>query len=106
MICLLGNKSDLGEARKVPIEEAESYASTVGAAHFETSAVSSTGKQRISHRYTPALVYFSSSNPLQIEYSDIYKFTGSIIISTVKVLQNDLVSEINLKGIVFYSKYS
>lgn len=39
-ICLViaGNKIDLEKQRNVPIEEAEEYAKTVGAKHFQTSA--------------------------------------------------------------------
>jgi Ras-related protein Rab-21 len=38
VLCIAGNKIDLERDRNVTREEAEAYARTVGAAHFETSA--------------------------------------------------------------------
>ncbi|KAK2173874.1 hypothetical protein NP493_843g00019 [Ridgeia piscesae] len=37
-LCIAGNKIDLEKDRHVPAEEAESYAKSVGAKHFHTSA--------------------------------------------------------------------
>lgn len=37
-LCIVGNKIDLQKDRKVPAEEAEEYAASVGAKHFHTSA--------------------------------------------------------------------
>lgn len=44
-VCLVivGNKTDLEKDRNVSIEEAEEYASKVGATHFQTSAKQNTG---------------------------------------------------------------
>ncbi|XP_003740134.1 ras-related protein Rab-21 [Galendromus occidentalis] len=38
VLVVIGNKSDLESERSVPLHEAESYAKSVGAAHFLTSA--------------------------------------------------------------------
>ncbi|XP_022667417.1 ras-related protein Rab-21-like [Varroa destructor] len=38
VLVLVGNKSDLEGSRAVPLAEAERYAKSVGAAHFQTSA--------------------------------------------------------------------
>ncbi|XP_072133896.1 ras-related protein Rab-21-like isoform X2 [Mobula birostris] len=37
-LCIVGNKTDLEKDRNVVIEEAEAYATSVGAKHFHTSA--------------------------------------------------------------------
>ncbi|XP_019620876.1 PREDICTED: ras-related protein Rab-21-like [Branchiostoma belcheri] len=37
-LCIAGNKIDLEKQRNVPAEEAEAYATSVGAKHFHTSA--------------------------------------------------------------------
>ncbi|XP_066504623.1 ras-related protein Rab-21-like [Hoplias malabaricus] len=42
-LCIVGNKTDLDKDRNVSAEEAERYAETVGAQHFQTSAKLNTG---------------------------------------------------------------
>lgn len=37
-ICVVGNKADMEKNRTVPLQEAETYAATVGAKHYSTSA--------------------------------------------------------------------
>ena len=39
MYCLVGNKCDLSDRRKVSSAEAESFAASIGAKHFEVSAL-------------------------------------------------------------------
>ncbi|KAK2184733.1 hypothetical protein NP493_255g04051 [Ridgeia piscesae] len=43
VVCVLGNKCDLRDQRCVPLEPAQEYATSVGARHFETSALSEEG---------------------------------------------------------------
>eukprot|EP01133_Synstelium_polycarpum_P013241 gene13241-15560_t len=38
VLCIIGNKSDLEKTRVITLEEAESYAASVGAKHYSTSA--------------------------------------------------------------------
>eukprot|EP01132_Coremiostelium_polycephalum_P001918 gene1918-2353_t len=38
VLCIIGNKSDLEKTRVIPLDEAESYAKSVGAKHYSTSA--------------------------------------------------------------------
>ena len=42
-MCLVGNKSDLGDDREVSTEHAIEYASSIGALFCETSALKNTG---------------------------------------------------------------
>lgn len=37
-ICVVGNKADMEKNRTVPLQEAETYAASVGAKHYSTSA--------------------------------------------------------------------
>lgn len=37
-ICVVGNKADMEKSRTVPLQEAETYAASVGAKHYSTSA--------------------------------------------------------------------
>ncbi|KAF2076118.1 hypothetical protein CYY_002580 [Polysphondylium violaceum] len=37
-LCIIGNKADLEKSRVIPLAEAESYAKSVGAIHYSTSA--------------------------------------------------------------------
>ncbi|GAM28383.1 hypothetical protein SAMD00019534_115590 [Acytostelium subglobosum LB1] len=46
-MCLVGNKSDLERARVVQPEEAESYAASVGALHYTTSAKLNKGVEEL-----------------------------------------------------------
>lgn len=39
MYCLVGNKCDLSDRRKVSSAEAESFAASIGAKNFEVSAL-------------------------------------------------------------------
>ena len=39
VIALLGNKCDLSNEREVSLKEAVEYAASIGAKHFETSAL-------------------------------------------------------------------
>lgn len=48
VLVLVGNKSDLEGSRAVPLAEAERYAKSVGAAHFQTSAKLNRGDTQIS----------------------------------------------------------
>ena len=43
VMCVLGNKCDLKAQRCVPLHPAQEYATSVGARHFETSALSEEG---------------------------------------------------------------
>lgn len=43
VMCLVGNKCDLPESREVSLQDAEEYASTIGALYHETSALKNTG---------------------------------------------------------------
>ena len=43
VMCLVGNKSDLGDDREVSTEDAMEYASSIGALFCETSALKNTG---------------------------------------------------------------
>lgn len=42
--CVLGNKIDLNESRQVSVAEGEEFAASIGAQHFETSALSNIGE--------------------------------------------------------------
>ena len=42
-MCVLGNKCDLRHERQVPMNEAQEYASSIGALYYETSALSNEG---------------------------------------------------------------
>ena len=44
VLCVLGNKCDLTSERQVSREEAQEYASSIGAEHFETSALTNEGE--------------------------------------------------------------
>lgn len=46
-LCIAGNKTDLEKNRHVTVEEAESYAATVGAKHFHTSAKMNKGIEEL-----------------------------------------------------------
>lgn len=43
VMCVLGNKCDLRDERCVPLQPAQEYATSVGARHFDTSALSEEG---------------------------------------------------------------
>ena len=45
-MCVLGNKCDLKEQRKVAADEALMYAASIGALFFETSALTNEGKRK------------------------------------------------------------
>ena len=45
--CIIGNKSDLEDAREVSVEKAQEYASSIGASHYFTSALSNQGNYSI-----------------------------------------------------------
>ena len=49
-MCILGNKCDLKEQRKVAADEALMYAASIGALFFETSALTNEGM--ISNKYS------------------------------------------------------
>ena len=43
VLCLVGNKSDLGDQRAVSHEQAQEYAESIDAFFFETSALTNSG---------------------------------------------------------------
>ena len=47
VMCVLGNKCDLQAQRCVSLQLAQEYATSVGARHFETSALSEEGNTKI-----------------------------------------------------------
>ena len=55
VMVVLGNKCDLGADRKVPLQQAQEYAASIGAAHFETSAMTNEGEVAW---WCPSNVYF------------------------------------------------
>jgi Ras-related protein Rab-21 len=44
VLCVVGNKTDLAAERKVSRDEAFSYAESIGASYFESSALQDQGK--------------------------------------------------------------
>ncbi|UYV68669.1 RAB21 [Cordylochernes scorpioides] len=46
-LCIAGNKTDLERTRAVSVEEAEMYAASVGAKHFQTSAKMNRGIEEL-----------------------------------------------------------
>ena len=44
ILCLVGNKLDIGERRQVSTEQGKAFADSAGAMYFETSALESNGK--------------------------------------------------------------
>lgn len=44
VFCVLGNKCDLRQERKVSEEEAQEYAASIGALYYETSALTNEGQ--------------------------------------------------------------
>lgn len=47
VLCIVGNKTDLEPQRKVPKEEAQVYAESIGATYFEASALHDQGIEQI-----------------------------------------------------------
>ncbi|XP_071941123.1 uncharacterized protein [Antedon mediterranea] len=63
VMCVLGNKSDLKDARKVPKQEALNYAASIGALFFETSAMTTEGIQEAFLRMAMTLISLSQTSP-------------------------------------------
>ncbi|XP_071788847.1 ras-related protein Rab-22A-like [Asterias amurensis] len=63
VMCVLGNKCDLKEQRKVAADEALMYAASIGALFFETSALTNEGVQEAFLRLSLALISLSKSAP-------------------------------------------
>eukprot|EP00918_Siedleckia_nematoides_P050105 GHVU01109660.1.p1 GENE.GHVU01109660.1~~GHVU01109660.1.p1 ORF type:complete len:214 (-),score=19.92 GHVU01109660.1:388-1029(-) len=56
IICVIGNKTDLEKERRVSREDAEDFAESVGASHYETSALSGQGIQDVFLKIATILV--------------------------------------------------
>ncbi|XP_070546754.1 uncharacterized protein [Ptychodera flava] len=63
VICVLANKSDLVEHRKVTTEEGRSYANNIGALFFETSALTNQGLQDAFIHVCKNLILLSQTCP-------------------------------------------
>ncbi|XP_038058521.1 ras-related protein Rab-22A-like [Patiria miniata] len=63
VLCVLGNKCDLKDQRKVQSDEALMYAASIGALFFETSALTNEGVQEAFLRLSLALISLSKSAP-------------------------------------------
>jgi len=63
VLVIVGNKQDLERQRKVTKEEAEAYASSVGAEHFFTSAKMSRGVKELFLELTKKLLARGESQP-------------------------------------------
>lgn len=61
-LCIAGNKTDLEKDRAVTVEEAESYASSVGAKHFHTSAKQNRGIEELFLELTKNTIAVADSN--------------------------------------------
>ncbi|XP_033126551.1 ras-related protein Rab-31-like [Anneissia japonica] len=63
VMCVLGNKCDLKDARKVPKHEALNYAASIGALFFETSAMTNEGIQEAFLRMSLTLISLCETSP-------------------------------------------
>ena len=63
VMCLVGNKSDLGDDREVSTEDAMEYASSIGALFCETSALKNTGIDDAFLQVAQHLVKLYETNP-------------------------------------------
>ncbi|XP_077997000.1 ras-related protein Rab-31-like [Glandiceps talaboti] len=63
VLCVLANKCDLVEHRKVSLEEAQDYASSIGALFFETSALTNQGLQEAFLNVCQQLIVLSQTCP-------------------------------------------
>lgn len=61
-LCIVGNKTDLEKDRAVPIAEAESYAASVKANHFQTSAKQNRGIEELFLDLTRRMIEISEAN--------------------------------------------
>ena len=61
-LCIVGNKTDLEKDRAVPIAEAESYAASVKAKHFQTSAKQNRGIEELFLDLTRSMIEISEAN--------------------------------------------
>lgn len=61
VLSLVGNKCDLEEKRKISIDEAKSYASSIGGQYFETSALHDQGIDQVFFNTAAALLKLSST---------------------------------------------
>lgn len=61
-LCIAGNKTDLEKERAVPIHEAESYAASVNAKHFLTSAKQNRGIEELFLDLTRRMIEVSEAN--------------------------------------------
>lgn len=61
-LCIVGNKTDLEKDRAVPIAEAESYAASVKANHFQTSAKQNRGIEELFLDLTRRMIEISEVN--------------------------------------------
>ena len=63
-ICVVGNKADMEKNRTVPLQEAETYAASVGAKHYSTSAKLNKGVDELFLDLSKRMLVNSVKNPL------------------------------------------
>lgn len=61
-LCIVGNKTDLEKDRAVPVAEAESYAASVKANHFQTSAKQNRGIEELFLDLTRRMIEISEAS--------------------------------------------
>lgn len=61
-LCIAGNKTDLEKDRAVPVSEAESFAASVNAKHFHTSAKMNRGIEELFLELTKRMIEVAESN--------------------------------------------